>query len=47
MTAEAVIDALERLSSRLAWTQPDANAWWSAYRESRKTAAAPTAAQAA
>ena len=27
-TADAVIDALDRLSSRLAWTQVDADAWW-------------------
>ena len=44
-TAEAVIEALDRLSSRLAWTQPDADAWWSAYRESRK--APPQASTAA
>jgi len=43
-TAEAVIEALDRLSSRLAWTQPDADAWWSAYRESRKAAVASTEA---
>jgi serine/threonine-protein kinase len=43
-TAEAVIEALDRLSSRLAWTQLDADAWWSDYRESRKAAAASTEA---
>jgi serine/threonine-protein kinase len=43
-SAEAVIEALDRLASRLAWTQPDADAWWSAYRESRKAAAASTEA---
>ena len=41
-TADAVIDALDRLSSRLAWTQADADAWWSAYRESRKAATTAT-----
>ncbi len=34
-SAEAVIEALDRLSTRLAWTQSDAAAWWAAYRESR------------
>ena len=31
-TADAVIEALDRLSSRLAWTHADADAWWSGYR---------------
>lgn len=30
-SADAVIEALDRLSSRLAWTQRDATAWWEAY----------------
>ena len=34
-SAEAVIEALDRLSTRLAWTQRDAEAWWAAYRESK------------
>ena len=46
-TAEAVIDALDRLSSRLAWTQADADAWWRAYRESGASAAKPAPAEAA
>jgi serine/threonine protein kinase len=33
---EAVIEALDRLTSRLAWTQHDAAGWWASYRESRK-----------
>ena len=41
-TADAVIEAMDRLSSRLAWTQPDADAWWSAYREGRKAATTAT-----
>ena len=35
-TAQAVVEALDRLSSRLAWTQPDAVAWWAAYRQTRR-----------
>jgi hypothetical protein len=27
-----VVEALDRLSSRLAWTQTDAAAWWAEYR---------------
>ncbi len=46
-TADAVIDALDRLSSRLAWTQVDADQWWSAYRESRTSTAKPAPAEAA
>jgi serine/threonine-protein kinase len=34
-TAQAVVEALDRLSSRLAWTQPDAAAWWASYRQTR------------
>jgi len=34
-SAEAVIEALDRLSTRLAWTQVDAAAWWAKYRERR------------
>lgn len=34
-TAQAVVEALDRLSSRLAWTQPDAAAWWTSYRQTR------------
>jgi serine/threonine-protein kinase len=32
--AEAVVEALDRLASRLAWTQVDAAAWWADYRRS-------------
>ena len=46
-TADAVIEALDRLASRLAWTQADADAWWSAYRESGASAAKPAPAEAA
>ena len=34
-TAQAVVEALDRLASRLAWTQVDAAAWWREYRLSR------------
>ncbi|MEO5764825.1 MAG: serine/threonine protein kinase [Casimicrobiaceae bacterium] len=37
-TMDQVINALDRLSSRLAWTQVDAAAWWAAYRAHRKAA---------
>ncbi|MEP7183621.1 MAG: serine/threonine-protein kinase, partial [Betaproteobacteria bacterium] len=37
---EAVIEALDRLSSRLAWTQVDAEAWWATYREAQASAQA-------
>jgi len=33
-----VVEALDRLASRLAWTQGDAAAWWSEYRKSRRPA---------
>jgi hypothetical protein len=33
-----VIEALDRITTRLAWTQVDAAAWWASYRESRKLA---------
>ncbi len=32
---DAVIEALDRLTSRLAWTNADAEAWWASYRLSR------------
>ena len=32
-TMSAVIDALDRLASRLAWTQDDAAAWWEIHGE--------------
>ncbi|MGH6623822.1 MAG: serine/threonine protein kinase, partial [Burkholderiaceae bacterium] len=35
-SAQAFIEALDRLASRLAWTQPDAAAWWADYRKNRK-----------
>ena len=34
-SAEAVIEALDRLSTRLAWTQRDAEGWWTAFREAK------------
>ena len=34
-TIDAVIEALDRLATPLAWTQADAEAWWAKYRESR------------
>ncbi|HET9025837.1 MAG TPA: protein kinase [Burkholderiaceae bacterium] len=38
-SAQAVVDALDRLASRQAWTQSDAAAWWNDYRRrSRKRA---------
>ena len=33
-SVDAVIEALDRLSSRLAWTNADAETWWASYRES-------------
>ena len=33
-SVDAVIEALDRLSSRLAWTNADAETWWAGYRES-------------
>ena len=33
-SVDAVVEAIDRLSSRLAWTQIDAEKWWIAYRES-------------
>jgi serine/threonine protein kinase len=38
-TAQAVVDALDRLASRQAWTQSDAAAWWNDYR--RRAASRP------
>ncbi len=37
-TAQALVDALDRLASRLAWTQRDAAAWWSEYRQRARPA---------
>ena len=34
-SAEAVMEALDRLATRLAWTQSDAAAWWADYRMSQ------------
>jgi len=39
-TADAVIEALDRVASRLSWTPSDASAWWAAHREQRRIAAA-------
>ncbi len=48
VSAEAVIEALDRLSTRLAWTQRDAEAWWTSYREATNPAgAAPPSAPTA
>jgi serine/threonine-protein kinase len=35
--AEAVVEALDRLASRLAWTQVDAAAWWADYRRNHRS----------
>jgi serine/threonine protein kinase len=43
----AVIEALDRMSSRLSWTQTDAAAWWAAHAQRRQGAAAATAAAVA
>ena len=43
-SAEAVVEALDRLASRLAWTQLDAADWWSQYRKRRQAAPASTVA---
>ncbi len=43
-TINAVVEALDRLSTPLAWTQADAEAWWAKYRESRDAAASPARA---
>ena len=45
-SAEAVIEALDRLSTRLAWTQRDAEGWWTAYREAKAAEDATTVAAA-
>lgn len=42
-SAEAFVESLDRLSSRLAWTQVDAAKWWTAYRASRRAAASSAA----
>lgn len=42
-TMEAVVEALDRLANRLAWTQLDAEAWWASYRASREAPAAAAA----
>ena len=39
-SAEAVVETLDRLASRLAWTQLDAAAWWREYRSRRRAPAA-------
>jgi eukaryotic-like serine/threonine-protein kinase len=49
-SAQAVVDTLDRLASRLAWTQSDASAWWTGYRarvSSRPPAGAGVAGTAA
>lgn len=47
LSADAVIEALDRLASRLAWTQRDATAWWEAFgrrNDKPPSQPAPTAA---
>jgi len=44
-SVDAVIEALDRLSSRLAWTNADAEASWARYRESRAAEARAAAAR--
>ncbi|HET9339822.1 MAG TPA: serine/threonine-protein kinase, partial [Casimicrobiaceae bacterium] len=39
-SADAVIEALDRVASRLSWTPSDASAWWAAFREQRRIATA-------
>lgn len=39
-SAEAVVDALDRLVTRQAWMQADAAAWWAEYRRDRRASAA-------
>ena len=46
-SADAVVEALDRLASRLAWTQKDAAAWWAAYRKGRATGTAAALPKAA
>ena len=43
-TAQAVVDSLDRLASRRAWTPSDAAAWWNDYR--RRAASRPVPANA-
>ena len=45
-SAEAVVEALDRLASRLAWTQVDAAAWWSQYRKRQQASPARAVAEA-
>jgi len=44
-SVDAVIEALDRLSGRLAWTNADAAAWWASYRESSATEASGAEAE--
>jgi hypothetical protein len=46
VSADAVIEALDRIASPLAWTQRDAKAWWDAHQAAlaasdKKNAASP------
>jgi serine/threonine-protein kinase len=45
-TTQAVVEALDRLASRLAWTQLDAAAWWAEFRRSRRPATTDSTARA-
>jgi serine/threonine-protein kinase len=42
-TAQAVVDALDRLASRQAWTQSDAAAWWREFRRGERAVGAGAA----
>ena len=44
-SVDAVIEALDRLSGRLAWTNADAAAWWASYRDSSATEASGAEAE--
>ena len=37
-SADAVIEALDRLAARLSWTQRDATAWWEGFRKRQESA---------
>jgi serine/threonine-protein kinase len=39
-SADAIIEALDRVASRLSWTPSDASVWWTAFREQRRIATA-------
>jgi serine/threonine protein kinase len=45
-SADAVIEALDRLAGRLSWTPRDATAWWEAFRSRHPNGVARNAASA-